>query len=116
MLTEKSTYNTPNGGEKCDDDSSSLILGKWYRFVGDAGTKMPTQCVPDNRCGAALSGWLKGGHPTLADGEVYSEVCFTRRGDCCKKSMNIKVKDCGSYFIYKLQKVPACDLRYCGTD
>ena len=31
---------------------------------------MPTQCVPGFRCGAALSGWLNGGHPTLADGEV----------------------------------------------
>ena len=77
---------------------------------------MPTQCVPDFRCGTVFPGWLKGGHPTQADGEVYSEVCFTRRADCCKKSMNIKVKDCGSYFIYKLQKVYACDLRYCSTD
>ena len=89
---------------------------KWYRFVGDAGTKMPTQCVPDFRCGAASSGWLKRGHPTLADGEVSSKVCFSRGGDCCSKSNNIKVKDCGSYFIYKLQKVPTCPLRYCGTD
>ena len=78
MLTEKSTYNTPDGGEKCDDDSLSLILGKWYRFVGDA----------------VYSGWLKGGHPILADGEVSSQVCFTRGGDCCKKSKNIYVKDC----------------------
>ena len=93
-----------------------MIFGKWHRFVGDAGTKMPTQCVPGFRCGAALSGWLKDGHPTLANGEVSSAVCFTRGGDCCKKSIDINVKDCGSYFIYKLQKVPACNLRYCGTD
>ena len=77
---------------------------------------MPTQCVPDNRCGAVFSGWLKGGHPTLADGEVSSMVCFTRGGDCCKKASKIHVKDCGSYFIYQLQQVPACDLRYCSTD
>ena len=111
----KSTYNTPDQG-KCDGESSSIISGEWYRFVGDAGTKMPTQCVPGNKCGAVYSGWLKGGHPTLADGEVLSKVCFTRSGDCCKKSINIKVKDCGSYFIYKLLKLPACPLRYCGTD
>ena len=37
---------------------------------------MPTQCVPDDRCGAVLSGWLKGGHPALADGEVSSDVCL----------------------------------------
>ena len=77
---------------------------------------MPTQRVPDNRCGAVLSGWLKGGHPTLADGEVSSKVCFTRGVDFCKKSKNIRVKDYGSYFIYKLEKPPACNLRYCGTD
>ena len=94
----KSTYITPQNEDKCDDESSTIIFGEWYRFVGDAGTKMPTQCVPDLRCGANSSGWLKGGHPTLADGEVSSKVCFTRRGDCCKKSRDIKVKDCGSYF------------------
>ena len=77
---------------------------------------MPTQCVPGYRCGAAFSGWLKDGHAKLADGEVSSKVCFTRRGDCCKISVDIKVRDCGSYFIYKLQKVPSCNLRYCGTD
>ena len=77
---------------------------------------MPTQCVPGNTCGADFSGWLQGGHPTLADGEVTSKVCFTRLTDCCKKSINIKVKDCGSYFIYELLKVPGCSLRYCGTD
>ena len=93
-----------------------MIFGKWHRFVGDAGTKMPTRCVLGFRCGAALSGWLKDGHPTLANGEVSSAVCFTGDGDCCKKSIGINVKDCGSYFIYKLQKVPACNLRYCGTD
>ena len=77
---------------------------------------MPTQCVPERRCGAVLSGWLKGGHPTLADGEVSSEVCFTRGSDCCKEYKNIYVKDCGSYFVYELQKPTKCDLRYCGTD
>ena len=77
---------------------------------------MPTQRVPERRCGAVSSGWLKGGHPTLTDGEVSSEVCFTRGQNRCLKSRNIKVKDCGSYYIYKLQKVTTCDLRYCGTD
>ena len=54
--------------------------------------------------------------PTVADGEVPTEVCFTRQEDCCEKSKTIKVKDCGSYFIYKLQKPPRCASRYCSTD
>ena len=53
---------------------------------------MPTQCVPEFRCGTVYSGWLKGGHPTLADGKVSSQVCFTRGGDCCKNIISIPIK------------------------
>ena len=53
---------------------------------------MTIQCVPVWRCGTASSGWLKGGHPTSADGEVSSDVCFNRQGDCCKESKKIKIK------------------------
>ena len=43
----------------------------WYRFVGAAGTKMPTTRVPAYRCGTHWSGWLNGSHPTVEDGEVF---------------------------------------------
>ena len=38
-----------------------------YRFVGTAGTKMPTTRVPAYRCG---SGWLDDAHPTVEDGKL----------------------------------------------
>ena len=37
----------------------------WRRFLIHSIREMPTQCVPDNRCGAIFSGWLYGGHHTL---------------------------------------------------
>ena len=83
----------------------------WRRFLIRSIREMPTQCVPDNRCGAIFSGWLYGGHHTLANGEVSFNVCFIGGQNCCKKSINIRVKECGSYFIYNLQKVPGCFLR-----
>ena len=49
----------------------------WYRFVGAAGTKMPTTRAPAYRCVTDWSGWLGGSHPTVEDGEVPRMVCFS---------------------------------------
>ena len=68
------------------------------------------------RCGTDWSGWLSTAHPTVKDGKVKREVCFSDRFAGCKYSNNIFVKNCGSYFIYKLQQPPTCNSRYCGTD
>ena len=105
-------YSTPHGSELCDKQLSE----GWYRFVGAAGTKMPTTRVPAYRCGTDWSGWLHGSHPTVEDGEVLRMVCFSGRPTGCKYLTRISVKNCGSYFIYKLQKPLICNSRYCGTD
>ena len=106
-------YSTPESGPVfCDNQ----LPEGWYRFVGAAGTKMPTTRVSAYRCGTNWSGWLNGAHPTLEDGEVYRTVCFSDRFSGCKHSANTLVKNCGSYFIYKLQKPHSCESRYCGTD
>ena len=91
----------------------------WYRFVGAAGTKMPTKRVPAFRCGTNWSGWLKTAHPTVDGEEVHGTVCFSNRPretPVCKKSIRISIKNCGSYFIYKLHDTQGCSFRYCGTD
>ena len=108
----KSSYITPDGDAKCD---SSLAEG-WYRFEGAAGTKMPTTRVQAFRCDADWSGWLKDAEPTVEDGEVNRLVCFSDRTTSCKYTINILVKNCGSYFIYKLRSLKGCNSRYCGTD
>ena len=109
--SRKRSYVTPLNQEVCDDQ----LRGGWYRFVGAAGTKMPTTRVLAFRCGTVRSGWLEGAHPTVEDGEVQRKVCFSDRSTGCEDSKNIFVKKCGSYFIYKLYP-PACFARYCGTD
>nr|XP_058962319.1 uromodulin-like [Pocillopora verrucosa] len=108
----KSNHQTPQYQEVCDN---SLPEG-WYRFVGAAGTKMPTTRVPAYRCGTNWSGWLMTAHPTLEDGEVLRTVCFSDRSTGCKYSNEISVKNCGSYFIYEFFQPPGCDSRYCSTD
>ena len=105
----KDTYT---GKHLCDN---KLKKG-WYRFEGDAGTRMPTTCVDKGKCGTSFPGWLKGGHPTVADGEVDRKVCFHAFLNCCNDHKQIRVKNCSSYYVYKLYRTPDCDRRYCGTD
>ena len=110
--SRKSSYKTPQYQEVCDDQ----LPEEWYRFVGAAGTKMPTTRVPAFRCGTNWSGWLDGVHPTVEDGKVNRKVCFNDINSDCKAIKNISVINCGSYFIYKLFRPPDCFMRYCATD
>ena len=109
----KSTYDTPPLSEGVCDNS---LLERWYRFEGAAGTKMPTKAVDGYHCNTAFPGWLKDAEPTVVEGEVSRKVCFTRRSNTCSHSKQIMMKNCGSYFIYKLVPTPTCKSRYCSTD
>ena len=86
----KSSYVTPENQTHylCND----ILVEGWYRFVGTAGTKMPTTGVPSLRCVTKLSGWLGGAHPTVEDGEVYRTVCFSNNYKIFKFSANIFIK------------------------
>ena len=88
----------------------------WYRFSGAAGTRMAISCPPFWSCGSIGTGWMNGGHPTVADGQVRRSVCFRWYSDCCSLSRSIKVRNCGAYYVYYLRGTPFCYLRYCSTD
>ena len=109
----KSSYVTPIDGQSLCDN---VLPQGWYRFVGAAGTKMPTTRVPGFRCGTDFSGWLNDAHPIVEVGEVQKKVCFSDRTKGCKYTKVIFVKNCGSYLIYKFFEPPGCTSRYCSTD
>ena len=77
---------------------------------------MPITRVEPYHCGTDWPGWLDGVHPTVEDGEVRRKVCFSDRPSGCKYKKEISVKNCVSYFIYKLLDAPACNARYCATN
>ena len=106
--------NGTTDSQKCDD-----TLNGWYRFHGDAGSKMMNTCPSVNECGGHFPAWLNDSHPTVGQGSVRKKVCIRKfePGDCCAASYYTDVRNCGSYFIYRL--VPSqfeCNFRYCGTD
>ena len=88
----------------------------WFRFQGSAGTRMATSCPYYQRCGTYYSGWLNGGHPTVADGQVTRTVYFRGYNHCFYYATSIKVRNCGSYYVYYLNGTPTCNARYCGTN
>ena len=110
--TRRTSYNSYY--YYCD---SSLGPG-WFRFQGSAGTRMATSCPSYCRCGAYNSGWLSGGHPSVADGQVTRTVYFRSYSSCYSYSTSIKVRNCVSYYVYYLSGTPGgrCNFRYCGTN
>lgn len=85
----------------------------WYRITGEAGTKLIDSPVDDSHCGTYGTGWLSGGHPTVAEGEVDRTVNFNYYGDNAKSSSDIKVVNCNTHYVYYLVRAPLCNLGYC---
>ena len=80
-----------------------------------AGTRMPTSPVPQHHCGTHAPGWLDGQHPSKDEGAVSRKVCFHWSNRICNWQVNVKVRNCGAYFVYYLPKTPGCWFRYCGN-
>ena len=112
-LNESSRNKNSEMAANCDNE-----LSGWYRFGGGAGIQIATSCVPANKCGTNVAGWMNTAHPTVADGKVTRYVCFSWDGNCCHWSKSIRVVNCGQYYVYELISTIAgnpCYLRYCGS-
>ena len=77
---------------------------------------MVTTCPQRDRCDANFPAWLSGDHPLVAEGTVPRKVCVHKFEGCCNPEVSIKVKNCGSYYIYELKYPGVCNTRYCSTD
>ena len=103
-------------------DCKPTFQKRWYRFDGAAGTRLPTQF---SRTGSEpYSVWLNVKDKRLPHkGEGVKEginVCLPLDdSDRCQKRYDyftISVKNCSSYLVYKLSKIPTCPYRYYGTN
>ena len=98
---------------KCD---KHLKTG-WYRFLNIPGIAMATECPQcAGTCGTTYSGWFNGDYPTVDEGEVERTVCFGKDSSrCCQEKNFIKVKNCSSFYVYRLVPTAKCPYRYCFT-
>ncbi|XP_066275529.1 uncharacterized protein [Branchiostoma lanceolatum] len=109
-------WRNVNHGQDTPTRCDSSFGGEWYRFMGPAGTHMPTQRPATTHvCGTHAPMWINGAHPTVADGEVSRQACAYWESNPCLWQATIQVKACrAGYYVYKLPKAPACSLVYCG--
>ncbi|XP_074608064.1 uromodulin-like [Acropora palmata] len=113
-----------NADRKVTNDATPVLcdnsLGPaWFRFQGDAGTKMPTSCIPPNRCGTHAAGWLNGAHPDEYEGKGTRQVCFSWNSNCCRWAINIQVQNCSEYYLYYISGTYSghpCALRFFGNN
>jgi len=111
--TRKSTHGEGSFCDKNGDSTSSDWRGKgWYRITGQAGSKLVDSPVNPSHCGTLATGWLSGGHPTVAQGEVSRTVKFEWT-DKKQRKADIKVINCSTHYVYYLVEPGACFLGYC---
>ena len=92
----------------------SLSWG-WYRFTSYVGGVMPTSVVSPKHCGTVAPIWLRGRHPTVADGTVTRKACinFYNINNGCAQSFDIRVRNCSSFYVYFLRPTYSCAVAYC---
>ena len=94
----------------CDYD---LQTG-WYRFVSKVGGKMPETKVGRGHCGTIALIWMRGQHPSNAEGTVDRTACVNFNnlyGGCIP--IAIKVRNCTDFFVYRLVAPYGCHMAYC---
>ena len=87
-----------------------------YRFLPPAGTRIAEEAPGYAYCGTIGTGWMQGSHPTSLGETVTRTVCFQGSSSLpCWRSTEIKVRNCGQYFLYRLVDTPICYLGYCAN-
>ncbi|XP_078792375.1 uncharacterized protein LOC101161675 isoform X1 [Oryzias latipes] len=110
-----SEYNI-NGNSYCS--GSYYSTEGWYRmFVGQTSAQIPETCVQDSRCSSYNRYQMTQPHPTQYNQTVTRSLCYSYGSSCCYyTSDTIKVKLCyGDYYVYKLQRLPGCNIAYCAV-
>merc|ERR1711971_446026 len=97
----------------CSDRNPQWHGTNWYRFLSPAGTRIAEEAPGYKYCGTATTGWMQGSHPASLGETVTRTVCFQYGYDTCNWSTEIKVRNCGQYFLYRLVNTPYCNAGYC---
>nr|XP_022330985.1 uncharacterized protein LOC111129132 [Crassostrea virginica] len=87
----------------------------WYR----AGHSLDMPDTPPAllQCGTTFPVWMDGNIPNASDGEVERTACIVGviagNYNNCVHHLEIRVKNCGDYRVYRLLPTPSNDEAYC---
>ena len=51
--------------------------------------------------------------PSVSQGIVSSVACINQDRECCVGELDIAVRNCSSFVVYKLKPTPGCNMGYC---
>ena len=51
--------------------------------------------------------------PSVHQGIVASTACINQDRECCVAELDIAVRNCSSFVVYKLKPTPGCNMGYC---
>lgn len=96
-------------------------LSGWYRFSGEAGTKLLDRCLSypyttPGSCGTDYQGWIQGSLPDWYEGIVKRTMYFAYYRNCYSFQSTVWIRNCHGFYVYYLHynnNVP-CNYRYCG--
>ncbi|XP_002160515.1 uncharacterized protein LOC100215474 [Hydra vulgaris] len=124
---ECTEYKLEESSSRIWDKVSDVVCDTevgWVRFSAESGAEIASKCTKNTNpitrfgqsCGAEFRGWIMDRHPSLEEGRVQRRVCFSYADQCsCEFFSNIYVRNCGGFYVYRFNKVPICNARYCGA-
>ena len=114
------TRRSSHGGGKYGDNSCGPISPDWqgagWYKVGNNRT-ITTQVDGIQHCNTGYSGYLASGshHPEEEGKTTQAKICFHGSSSSCIREMQIQIKKCRGFYLYKLQEPPFCRARICTT-
>ena len=115
--TRKTTFYSKESKDlTCDNTQKASRLSPdwkgegWYRVVGPAGTKLADTQLDQYHCGTAGSRYVQGNHPTKIGETVSTKACYSFP---CHNPQDIKIRNCGEYYLYYLPETRSCWQGYC---
>ncbi|XP_048765393.2 adhesion G-protein coupled receptor F3-like isoform X7 [Ostrea edulis] len=94
----------------------SRLEEAWYRLQSSDESlylRIPQACPSIRSCGTDNPIWMNGSYPSVEEGIVRKQMCIRTAYGCCQDSFDVRVKNCSSFFTFKLKPVPKCNQRYC---
>lgn len=114
VLSEPNRHYSYGIGWKSD----SFLKKGWYRFQSPLYTRMIDNCIAIRNCSTIRTGWLNGTLPSIENGIVEGEVCFSTWFHCCFERVQIRVRKCAeAFYVYELPPSPNTrPSRYCARE
>eukprot|EP00795_Rhopilema_esculentum_P006439 gene6439-11883_t len=107
----------PGGNDLCD----GYLKEDWYRFeVNGQPVDAASQCPDVFSCGTKEPVWIAMPKRPLIGEQIVTDGCrtieFRGRKICCAWKLEVVIKNCGDFLVYRLGPTGFCPSAYCVKD